>query len=161
MLRSFKILSLFCFLLNLRPAFGSLVSSNINVTININSNCQLSTTALSFGGYDPLSSTPNDATNTINVLCTLTTPYHVRLDRGVHGSDVTHRQMGNDGNRLNYSLFRDAGRSLNWGETDSVDTVESTGTGGAQAFTVYGRIPALQGVGAGSYSDTITVTVSF
>ncbi len=161
MLRRFKLFYIFCILFTLNPSFGTVISSQVHALVTVSSDCQLSTTPLSFGGYDPLSNTPNDATNTINVLCTLTTPYHIRLDRGVYGSSVTTRQLGNGAARLNYELMRDAGRTLNWGETDSIDTVESTGTGGAQAFAVYGRIPALQAVTAGSYSDTITVTVSF
>lgn len=36
-----------------------------------------------------------------------------------------------------------------------------TGTGAAQAITVFGRIPAGQAPMAGIYSDRITVTVNF
>jgi len=39
--------------------------------------------------------------------------------------------------------------------------VAGTGTGAAQNLTVYGRIPASQFPGAGSYSDTVVVTLTY
>jgi spore coat protein U-like protein len=36
-----------------------------------------------------------------------------------------------------------------------------SGTGTSSDFTVYGRIPARQNASVGSYSDTITVTITF
>jgi spore coat protein U-like protein len=65
------------------------------------------------------------------------------------------------GHSLNYALYSDSARTLNWGETDGTDTVDSTGTGANQSFTVYGRVAASQNVPQGSYSDTITITVNF
>jgi len=39
--------------------------------------------------------------------------------------------------------------------------VPGTGTGGVQTLTVYGQLPANQNGPPGSYSDTITVTLTF
>jgi spore coat protein U-like protein len=70
--------------------------------------------------------------------------------------------MVSGGNTLNYSLFSNAGRTTNWGNNIGTDTVAGTGTGALQTLTVYGRIPASQTTApVGSYSDTITVTVTF
>jgi len=41
------------------------------------------------------------------------------------------------------------------------DTVAGTGTGALQSLTVYGQLPANQKVLPGSYSDTITVTITY
>lgn len=142
--------------------FASTVSTTFTASLTVSSNCVMTATALVFGAYDPLSATPNDASSNIAVTCTQTTPYHVRFDKGVHGSSVTNRKLSDGGiNTLNYAIFRDSGRTLNWGETDTVDTTDSTGTGIAQSFNMYGRIAALQAIPSGSYSDTVTVTISF
>jgi spore coat protein U-like protein len=45
--------------------------------------------------------------------------------------------------------------------TIGTDTVPLTGNGAAQVETVYGQIPAGQFVAPGSYSDTITATVTY
>jgi spore coat protein U-like protein len=62
---------------------------------------------------------------------------------------------------LGYGLFTDSGHVTNWGNTIGTDTVTGTGSGAAQALTVYGEIPASELVAPGSYSDTITATVSY
>ena len=50
--------------------------------------------------------------------------------------------MLNGTNQLAYSLFRDAGRTQNWGQTIGTDTTTGTGTGANQTLTIYGRVPA-------------------
>jgi spore coat protein U-like protein len=103
-----------------------------------------------------------DQTSTLNVTCTNTTPYNIGLDKGVNGASVTTRQMKAAGPALiNYSLFSDAGRTVNWGNTVGTDTVAATGIGSAQPFTVFGRIPPQPSPVPALYTDTITVTVTF
>jgi spore coat protein U-like protein len=68
---------------------------------------------------------------------------------------------GPAGALVGYKLFQDAGHTTNWGNTVGVDTVQGTQSGLAQNFTVFGQLPAGQSVPSGTYSDTITVTVTF
>ena len=60
---------------------------------------------------------------------------------------------------MDYSLFSDAARTVNWGQTPGTDTVAGTGTAAAQVITIYARLPA-QYPSPGSYADTIVATVS-
>jgi spore coat protein U-like protein len=62
---------------------------------------------------------------------------------------------------LAYSLFSNPAMSINWGQTIGANTVIGTGTGVQQSLTVYGQIPAGQVVNPGSYTDTITATVTY
>ena len=64
-------------------------------------------------------------------------------------------------NTVTYSLYSDVSRSVVWGTTVGVDTVAATGNGAAQSYTVYGRIPAQSTPAPATYSDTITVTVTY
>jgi spore coat protein U-like protein len=140
-------------------------TSSFNVTATVIDVCAVSTANLGFGTYSPISGSALDGTTTITVTCTLGTPYNVRLDAGGHsGGSVSARKLqrtSGGSETMNYSLFRNAGRTQNWGETDNTDTVSATGTGLSQDHTVYGRIPASENVPTGSYSDTVNVTVSY
>jgi spore coat protein U-like protein len=69
--------------------------------------------------------------------------------------------MKNGTVKLNYGLFSDAAWTTNWGNTSGTNWVTGTGNGAAQPLTVYGQIPAAQYVTPGSYSDTITVSVTY
>lgn len=62
---------------------------------------------------------------------------------------------------IGYALYRDSGRTQNWGETVGTDTVAGTGDGNVQAITVYGRVPAQATPGVGTYTDSVTVTVTY
>jgi outer membrane usher protein len=65
---------------------------------------------------------------------------------------------------MTYGLYRDAARTRPWGDGSfGTSTVTSTGGGVnvVRTHTVYGRLPA-QGVPPpGSYSDTVTVTITY
>lgn len=144
-------------------AEGATTSTTFNVTATVIDVCAVSAANLSFGTYSPIGGSALDGTSTITVTCTLSTPYNVRLNQGANGSSVTARKMlrASGTELMNYALYRDSSRTQNWGQTDTTDTLDSTGTGLAQAHTVYGRIPAAENMPAGSYSDIVTVTVDY
>jgi spore coat protein U-like protein len=143
-------------------AEASTANGSFNVQVTIAATCVVtSATNLDFGTQGVLASNI-DQTSAINVTCTNTTPYNIGLDKGLNGGSVTTRQMKSAGPALiNYSLFSDAGRTVNWGNTVGTDTVAATGIGAAQPFTVYGRIPPQTSPLAAVYTDTITITVTY
>ena len=104
-----------------------------------------------------------NATSTISVMCSRTTPYNVGLNEGLApGATVANRQMIGPGMALlGYTLRPGSGEIANWGQTIGTDTVSMTGSGSVQTLSVLGQIPAAQDVQDGAYGDTITVTVSY
>jgi spore coat protein U-like protein len=143
-------------------ARAATATGSFNVQVIIAATCVVtSATNLNFGTQGVLSAAVNQ-TSTITVTCTNTTPYNIGLNQGVNGSSVTTRQMKSGGGALiNYSLFSNAGMTTNWGHTVGTDTVAGTGNGSGQAYTVYGQIPAQTTPAPGTYTDTITVTVTY
>ncbi|MBR0650386.1 spore coat U domain-containing protein [Roseomonas terrae] len=142
------------------PARAQTATTTFQVTATVQATCLITANPLAFGTY---TGTQTDATTTISVTCTNTTAYNVALNAGTApGATVTTRSMtGPASALLGYSLFSDAARTVVWGTTVGTNTVAGTGTGSAQALTVYGRVPAGQFVAPGAYVDTITATVSF
>ena len=139
----------------------STATGSFNVQVAIAATCVVtSATTLDFGTQGVLSANI-DQTSTITITCTNTTPYNIGLDKGLNGSSVTTRQMKAGSELVNYSLFSDAGRTVNWGNTVGTDTVAATGNGSAQPFTVYGRISPQTTPAPATYTDTITVTVTY
>lgn len=145
------------------PLSAATVGTTFNVTTSVVSACSVSAANLAFGNYDPLSVLNTDGTTTVTVTCSLLAPYNIGFDTGLHGSSVSTREMQLDGETetIGYGLYRDALRTLNWGNTVGTDTLSGVGTGLAIPTAVYGRISAQQNVPVGSYADTITVTVTY
>ena len=135
------------------------------VTVTVTAECTVSTTAVNFGPYDPVSAnaaTPKDSTGTVNVYCTAGTLANVSLDLGSHASGSTRRMLGTTGDLLTYEIYRDAARTVVWNTVNRDSGTSASKTipinGG---FIAHGRIPAGQDVRIGSYSDTVLVTVNY
>lgn len=138
-------------------------TSSFQVTITIQADCQItSTNTLAFGTTGVILADVDSSAN-LGVQCTNTTPYNIGLNAGTgSGATVTTRKMtGPASATVNYSLYTDSGRTTVWGNTVGTDTVASTGNGSAQTHAIYGRVAAQSTPAPGSYTDTITVTVSF
>ncbi|WP_162932265.1 Csu type fimbrial protein [Solimonas sp. K1W22B-7] len=102
-----------------------------------------------------------DATAIVSPRCTNTTPYQLGLNNGINASGSIRRMKSAAGNYVSYELYRDNGRSQRWGNTQGTDTVAGTGSGSAQDVTIYGRVAPQATPVAGSYADTVTVTIYY
>jgi spore coat protein U-like protein len=145
------------------PKAGALTATTtMNVTATVLSSCSVSATDLAFGNYNPISGAALDGATSISVTCTNGTSYNVGISAGGGaGATTASRKMTNGANTLNYTLYRDAGRTNVWGDIVATDTLPGTGSGAAQPIDVYGRIPGGQTAPSGGYSDTVTITVTY
>jgi spore coat protein U-like protein len=119
--------------------------------------CTISATGPSFGIYSPFAAAPLDAAGTITFTCT--SPAMIGMGPGNSGNWQI-REMRSGPNRLRYNLYRDAARTSIWGEPGGPDDVD-VGAGQNLRIPIYGRVPALQDVVPGSYSDTVMVIFHF
>lgn len=146
-----------------QQAIAATTTASMPVSATVQSACIVSANAMSFGSYNPTAGTNLDSSTTVVVTCTSGTAYTVGLSAGGGtGATVSARKMTNASNTLNYALYQDSGRTINWGNTPGTDTPGSaTATSSAATLTVYGRVASGQNVPAATYTDTITVTVNY
>jgi spore coat protein U-like protein len=151
-----------CVLLLMNPSFSATTTSTFTVQVAITASCTINSAAtLNFGSQGVLIANV-DQTSALQVQCTNTTPYNIGLNAGTgSGATVAVRKMTSGGNTVNYSLYSDSGRTTVWGNTVGTDTVAATGNGAAQSYTIYGRITAQTTPAPSTYTDTITVTVTY
>jgi|TARA_B110000263_G_scaffold235206_1_gene233476 spore coat protein U-like protein len=115
---------------------------------------------VNFGSYDVFSNSALDSTGNIDMNCPNGVGYSMALTAG--GGVHTQRVMNSGVHTLNYNLYTAANRAVVWGDaTSGTARVNGTGIGVSVNHAVYGRIPALQNVRAGSYSDIIIVELTF
>jgi spore coat protein U-like protein len=138
-------------------AHAATATSQFNAQITIQADCQvLSPNTLDFGTHGLLNSNI-DATVDFTVQCTNGVSYTIAMDDGANASGSTNR-MKNGTEYVNYEIYQDASRSTVW---DATSTVSGTGNGNQQTYTVYGRVPPQTTPSAGTYIDTVTITVSY
>ena len=141
-------------------AAAATATTTFQVTTNVNAACQIQAADLVFPNYTVAQV---DGQSQIQVVCTNTSNWDIGLDAGTFpGATVTTRAMTGPATfSLNYQLFADPARTINWGNTAGTDTVSGVGNGAVEIVNVYGRIPASQSPAVGGYADTITATVTF
>jgi spore coat protein U-like protein len=130
--------------------------------------CDVVTTNLAFGAYDVFSPVPRDSTGTVTVSCDEAPPPDVVISIGpsAAGGGFHPRRMRHSvlGDTLGYNLYSDPSLGSVWGDgtagTATV-TLPKVKKPKPEVATIYGRIPPGQNVSVGSYSDTLTVTITW
>jgi spore coat protein U-like protein len=139
-------------------------NSIMPVRIEIVTACRVSVSDLDFGSYTSNSTTPVLGQTNLVLQCGSGTTAEIALDAGTSpGGNTSRRNMrqdvGND--RMDYDLFQDAGRTVHWGDRSGNDTKEVLTADAPLTVPIYGEIPGGQRVRDGTYSDVITVSVSY
>ncbi|NWK46905.1 Csu type fimbrial protein [Ralstonia pickettii] len=131
---------------------------------NLVSDCLISATNLDFGTAGLLTSAIT-ASSAITLNCTNQAPWTLALSAGAgNGATTATRLLTRNGGTqtVGYNLYTNSGLTVIWGDgTGGTATVTGTGTGLSQVSTVYGRVPAQNTPQAGTYTDTIIVTVTY
>lgn len=137
-------------------------TTTFTVSLTLQADCSISANALNFGTQGVLAANV-DQTATLSVTCSNTAPYNVGFDAGTTtGSTIAARLLAGSGAAtVGFQLYSDSARTQIWGNTVGTDTVSGTGSGTAQVLTVYGRVPSQNSPAAGTYSTTITATITF
>jgi spore coat protein U-like protein len=144
-------------------------SATLGVSAAISDTCEVSTTAVAFGTYDPLSATDHDiGTAKVTMTCTTGSAPKVGLGQGANaftGSTdlLPLRQMKSTGNYLlRYYLYSNAGYSTVWGNDTTALNPGAAGDGASHDLLIYARIPKAQNVHtAADFADTVSVAVTF
>ncbi|HXS72602.1 MAG TPA: spore coat protein U domain-containing protein [Rhodanobacteraceae bacterium] len=135
--------------------------NGFTVTANVTAQCTVNASTLDFGPVGLLTAAIGQS-STVSVQCATGIAYNVGLDGGQNsGGNINARKMVLGANSVAYQLYRDSGRTQVWGNTVATNTVAGTGTGSAQPFTVYGNVPAQTTPPAGTYQDTVIVSVTY
>ena len=132
----------------------------LTVGATVISNCQVSTSGLTFANYTSGQSENSDTTTTLAYSGCSNQSLKFELNEGNNAQGSSRGLRSSGGSILNYQLYRNSSYNslIGTGSSAVSFTAPSSGTG---TVTVYGRIPASQSVTPGSYSDTVGVTLTF
>ena len=141
-------------------------TDTMQVSATVAKNCVINAPDLNLGTFEG----DNDltASSTISVRCTSGTTFFVDLSTGSSGS-YANRTLVNGADTLSYNLYTNNTYTTVFGDgTGSTGRGSGTGAGmgvpNAQSVLVYGQLLASANtgpVGAGTYTDTITATITY
>ncbi len=143
---------------------GLSIAASTSSTMTVSGNVAASCTVGSIGSvtFPSFSGAAVPFSNTLDVTCTIGTPYTISLDAGANATACQRRSTNGTGGYLKYNLYRDTELMSAWGDGATCGYNKSgIGNGGLVTHTVYGQVPVQSVPPPGSYSDTITVTVNY
>lgn len=123
-------------------------------------NCTISAADLSVSGYDTIVAHKNadfDNQSSLTVACTKDTSAEVTFNEG---GNTSRKLKDLSGNLLDYELYTDQAGGAVWG-SDKLSGKTIVGTGEDQIVPVYMRVSQGQNVPAGTYTDSVTATITF
>ena len=130
-------------------------------SVNPVSSCTVSAAPLIF--LIPVPTNLNvDSTSTITIKCPPNTAYTIDIDRGLYSNGINRRVYNAGFNAyINYDVYKDPPRSAVWGTGGARNVGGNSGLTGIALLTVYGRVNSVKTLRSGSYTDTLTVTITF
>jgi spore coat protein U-like protein len=162
-------------LLTCNAANALQATTTFTVTATVVSNCTISATNLSFGTYNPLSASANNATSTVTITCTKSAASTIGKDNGSNFA-VTRNMKSGAGDLIAYSIGQPPNNTVGTACTFPAATAWTTSGAGlftptaapskaARTYNVCGTIAAgidVPGSVAGVlYTDTVTASVNF
>lgn len=136
--------------------------------------CSVSSTGIS-ATYNPTDATALDVQSTATITCSRSAAsdnrnlnWSLGINDGSNASGTQNRaRVTGTANYLSYELYRDSARTQLWGNTSGTDrftsasalVLTSTNTNYSTTVTYYMRVPAAQYVAAGTYADTVTLSL--
>ena len=140
---------------------------SFTVTATVKANCKVSVSGPISFGLQPASATNlTTLPTTLDVQCTRTTPYNIALTPS-NGNTTGAGAMLKGADQVAYQLRQGpAIGDAPWGSAGlkapggAGNTVQGTGTGSVQPYSVYATVPSTDAP-AGNYIDTVTATVNY
>ena len=138
------------------PAFAAQTTGTLNVEATVLNTCAVATSPVVFLNVGLASVQANGS---VTVTCTNSGSFTVELDGG-GSADIANRTLSHTtlSGSFNYQLYLDSGRTTVWG--DGVTGSTQSGTGPSDTLIVYGETTSTP-ILAGSYADTVQVTVTY
>jgi spore coat protein U-like protein len=145
-------------------------TANLTAQITVTASCTINAATLTFpstAGTALLSAAVTSST-TASVTCTNGSPYSIGMSNGANYANST-RNMVSGGNSIGYGLYVDSAYTYPWttGASNSTCTTANdcylgTGSGSAQSINIYGQVPiTATAPPSGTYSDTVTMTITY
>lgn len=151
----------------------TLQASSTQVKMEVVNGCILNNTSsgvaalgtLNFGDIYKSTQVRDAQTSTgngnIELRCTPGTTAKITMNAGLYGSNISDRKMRltTGSTTLNYQIYTSSTRLTVWDDTVGVSVTFNSDT--TQSIPIYGRVPVQTTPTSGTYTDQITLTVSY
>jgi spore coat protein U-like protein len=163
--------------------FGSIAwagTSTLRAQASVNTNCTITTVAVAFGTYDPITTNAPAASGGINlnamgaitITCVKGTAPTIGLDLGAHAPGSTRRMLSRTTDFLTYELYQPPNNTTGtscafpgttvWGTTGAnLFSPTAAPNNTVRTYNICGTAAAGQDPAIGTYADAVVATITF
>lgn len=136
------------------------------LTSNVYARCSVSSTSVIFANYDVFSSTAATGTGSITLSCSPAANVEIAVGASFNSGAFSPRRMKHAvySDTLDYNLYTSPTMIQIWGDgTNGTATAayNNVKKSNIPPVSIYGKIVPLQNIPAGSYSDQLTITITY
>jgi spore coat protein U-like protein len=143
------------------------------VTATVVANCNISSSPVTFGNYDPVganASTALRAAGAVTIACTRGSSPTIAMGLGANPIGSVRRMTDGSGNFLDYEIYHPSttapaaacAYTTAWGSSGAaLFTPTSPSSKAARTYSLCGEIAAGQDVAVGSFADSVVASVNF
>lgn len=138
------------------------IYANFQTTASLVSSCTISTNNVTFGTINTNSTTDSNLPSLFTTNCTKGTTYSLALNGGQSGN-IENRVMSGSlsTDKLAYQVYIDSSETNVWGDGTEGKTQTFTGSSLPINYTFYVKLLKNQYVTPDTYTDNLTVTLSY
>lgn len=147
-------------------AFAAQVDSPMAVTATVTGTCLLTANPMTFSNSITTLAAAVTAASTLDLDCTAGIPYKIGMGAGNNGlgfPNTTRRMSDGASHFMTYDVYIDAGYGNRFDDVitgGAANTISANGAG-AISIPIYGKIPTQTTPPAGTYSDSLMVSVTY
>ena len=134
---------------------GAPLTAELQVSAAVDANCAVTAEDIDFGTVGSVENGVEPAEGGLLITCTPGIDYTITLGTGLHWNGSTRRMSGPFGGMVGYELWTD---DYEWGTDPGA---LRPGDGAEDLYPITGVVPPQAAQPAGSYSDTVVVTIAY
>lgn len=147
-------------LATIATADAGTATGTLAVQVTVQEGCQVSGGSLTFGTYTGGQTTDLTGEGSVSYANCPAGTLTVALDNGLNANNGNRRMTNGSNNFVRYALFRNSTRTNPFGTGSQVRTL-TLSAAGSGSIPVFGTILSGQLVPAGTYTDTVGITLTF
>lgn len=122
--------------------------------------CNINSGQLNFGNYNAVSELDSNISSGVVINCDTEQFLTININSGNAPDFNARHLLSSNEEQLNYNLYLDSGRTVIFGDGTN-GSFNYSGTIKDKTVNVYGKIPKLQPIPPGSYSDSLELSIVF
>lgn len=139
-------------------------TATFQAAATLNAGCVVKAMNVNFGNMTPSATGTLSGSGGVVATCSKNLPYTLSISAGTSGDISSRTMMGaiaDNKDKLSYNLYIDSAATNIWGDGATGKTITQNGAGAPIMNTIFGKLSLNQYLRPDTYTDNLTVTLTY